>query len=207
MIYYRGSRNELPGRTGISHWVEHMLFKGTDTFPRRVRQGGGAAEGRLQRHDQPRLDDLLRDLSVGSHRTGAASGKRPHGQFALRRQETELERTVILSEREGSENSYFWLLNEEVTAAAFREHAYRHPIIGWRGDLHTMQRDDLFRHYRTFYTPRNAVAVAVGDFGRRRHVGADRPLLRQLAPGAGRRAASGNGNAPAGRTTHRAAGR
>ncbi|MEZ4612118.1 MAG: hypothetical protein R2838_18040 [Caldilineaceae bacterium] len=109
-------------------------------------------EGRLQRHDQPRLDDLLRDLSVGSHRTGAASGKRPHGQFALRRQETELERTVILSEREGSENSYFWLLNEEVTAAAFQEHAYRHPIIGWRGDLHTMQRDDLFRHYRTFYT-------------------------------------------------------
>ena len=78
--------------------------------------------------------------------------------------ETELERTVILSEREGSENSYFWLLNEEVTAAAFREHPYRHPIIGWRGDLHTLQRDDLFHHYRTFYTPRNAVAVAVGDF-------------------------------------------
>ena len=51
---------------------------------------------------------------------------------------------AILSEREGSENSYFWLLNEETQAAAFQAHAYAHPIIGWRGDLLTMQRDDLF---------------------------------------------------------------
>jgi len=78
--------------------------------------------------------------------------------------EFESERTVIISEREGSENSYFWLLNEEVQAAAFRTHSYHHPIIGWKGDLLTMQRDDLYDHYRTFYTPNNALAVAVGDF-------------------------------------------
>jgi zinc protease len=80
------------------------------------------------------------------------------------REETESERTVIISEREGSENSYFWLLNEEVQAAAFRVHSYHHPTIGWKSDLETMTRDSLYNHYRTFYTPNNAVAVAVGDF-------------------------------------------
>ena len=49
--------------------------------------------------------------------------------------ETESERTVILSEREGAENSYFWLLNEEVQAVAFQHHSYRYPTIGWKSDL------------------------------------------------------------------------
>ena len=49
-------------------------------------------------------------------------------------------------------------------AAAFQTHPYRHPVIGWKQDLLTMRREDLYEHYRTFYTPNNAVAVAVGDF-------------------------------------------
>jgi zinc protease len=79
-------------------------------------------------------------------------------------EEVESERTVILAEREGSENSYLYLLNEEMQAAAFQVHTYHHPTIGWRGDLLALTRDDLYRHYRTYYTPHNAVAVAVGDF-------------------------------------------
>jgi zinc protease len=71
---------------------------------------------------------------------------------------------VIISEREGSENSYRWLLNTEMQAAAFQTHPYRHPVIGWKEDLLTMGRDELYEHYRTFYTPSNAVAVAVGSF-------------------------------------------
>ena len=165
-IYYRvGSRNELPGRTGISHWVEHMLFKGTDTFPRgefdkAVARAGGVFNG-MTSHDWTTYFETFPSARI-ELALQVESDRMVNSIFDAG--ETELERSVILSEREGSENSYFWLLNEEVTAAAFREHAYRHPIIGWRGDLHTMQRDDLFRHYRTFYTPRNAVAVAVGDF-------------------------------------------
>ena len=76
----------------------------------------------------------------------------------------ESERSVIISEREGAENSYFWLLNEEVQAAAFQVHSYHHPTIGWKSDLQRLTRDDLYAHYRTFYTPNNAVAVIVGDF-------------------------------------------
>ena len=78
--------------------------------------------------------------------------------------ETESERTVIISEREGSENNYFYRLQEEVQAAAYLAHSYRHPVIGWKTDLSTMTRDDLYRHYRTYYTPNNAVAVVTGDF-------------------------------------------
>ncbi|MFN3929078.1 MAG: M16 family metallopeptidase, partial [Thermoflexus sp.] len=78
--------------------------------------------------------------------------------------EVEAERTVILSERHGAENSPLFLLGEQVQALAFQAHPYGHEVIGWPGDLQTMTREDLYRHYRTYYAPNNAIAVAVGDF-------------------------------------------
>jgi zinc protease len=71
---------------------------------------------------------------------------------------------LIISERAGSENNPAYLLSEEVQAAAFRVHGYGHETIGHLCDLQTMSRDDLYQHYRTYYTPRNSVAVAVGAF-------------------------------------------
>ncbi|MDQ3248754.1 MAG: insulinase family protein, partial [Chloroflexota bacterium] len=165
-IYYRvGSRNELPGTTGISHWVEHMLFKGTDQFPRgefdkAVSRAGGVFNGMTSQDWTTYFETFPAErielaLQVESDRMA-------NSIFDV--EETESERTVIISEREGSENSYFYLLNEEVQAAAFQLHSYHHPIIGWKSDLLTIERADLYRHYRTFYTPNNAVAVVVGDF-------------------------------------------
>ena len=79
--------------------------------------------------------------------------------------ETESERTVIISEREGSENSYFWLLNEEVQAAAFQVHSYRHPSSAGRRICVTMPAGrSLTTITGPIYTASNAVAVAVGDF-------------------------------------------
>ncbi len=78
--------------------------------------------------------------------------------------EVESERTVIISERQGAENDPLFLLSEEVMAAAFRVHPYGHETLGHMCDLQGMTRDDLYRHYRTYYVPNNAVAVAVGDF-------------------------------------------
>jgi zinc protease len=74
------------------------------------------------------------------------------------------ERTVIISEKQGGENSPRQLLSEEVQAAAFRAHGYGHETIGHLCDLQTMTRDDLYNHYRTYYAPNNAIAVAVGAF-------------------------------------------
>ncbi len=164
-LFYRvGSRNEMPGQTGISHWVEHMLFKGTPRFPagefdRAVARAGGVANGMTTQDFTTYFETLPAD------RIGLAldfeSDRMVNTEFDA--DAVEAERTVILSEREGSENSYFYLLSEEVQAAAFRLHSYHHPIIGWRSDLHQISHADLVRHYQTYYTPSNAVAVVVGD--------------------------------------------
>jgi zinc protease len=74
------------------------------------------------------------------------------------------ERTVIISEREGHENSPMFLLTEELQSSAIKAHPYHHEVIGWKSDLRTMTRTDLYDHYRRHYHPANAVAVAVGSF-------------------------------------------
>ncbi len=165
-IFYRvGSRNELPGTTGLSHWVEHMLFKGTEAYPRgefdkAISRAGGISNG-LTTPDWTTFFETLPseriDLAIDFE-----SDRMSNAVFDDA--ETELERTVILSEREGSENSYFYMLNEEVQSAAYHQHSYRYPTIGWKSDLQTITRDDLYDHYRRWYSPRNAVAVAVGSF-------------------------------------------
>jgi len=75
----------------------------------------------------------------------------------------ESERTVIISELQGGENDPDTLLDQELTAVAFKAHPYRHPTIGWLSDLQTMTREDLYGYYRRFYVPNNATLVVVGD--------------------------------------------
>jgi zinc protease len=163
--WYRvGSGDEMPGRTGVSHWVEHMNFKGTTHIPREEMKGiverfGGMWNGYtwidqttyLETAGRGALDQML---FIEAERMA-------HGLYD--RAECESERTVIISELQGSENDPDQLLDTEVTATAFRAHPYRHPTIGWLGDLQSMTRDDLYAHYRRFYVPNNATLVVVGD--------------------------------------------
>jgi zinc protease len=79
-------------------------------------------------------------------------------------EEVDRERTVIISERQGNENEPLFRLGEELQAAAFRVHNYHHQVIGDMTDLENMERDDLYSHYRTYYTPNNAVLAVAGDF-------------------------------------------
>jgi zinc protease len=163
--YKVGSRVERPGITGISHWVEHMLFKGTPKFPKReldrmISREGGTWNGFTWLDFTTYFETLPADrfdlaFAIESDRMVNAT---------FDRKEAESERTVIISERQGNENSPTFLLAEEVQAAAFRVHGYHHEVIGDLCDLQTMSRDQLYEHYRTYYTPNNAVAVAVGDF-------------------------------------------
>jgi zinc protease len=83
---------------------------------------------------------------------------------AFEPEEVASERTVIISERQGNENEPLFRLSEELQALAFRVHSYHHEVIGDMADLETMQRDDLYSHYRTYYVPNNAVLAAAGDF-------------------------------------------
>ncbi len=165
-IWYRvGSRLEPTGLTGISHWVEHMLFKGTQQFPagtldRAVARLGGFWNAFTFLDWTTYTETLPADtidlaLRLEADRMVNAS---------FNPQEVESERTVILSERQGEENNPLFRLGEEVQAAAFRIHPYHHEIIGDMPDLQRIQRDDLYRHYRSHYLPNNAVLTMAGDF-------------------------------------------
>ena len=163
--WYRvGSADEVPGRTGLSHWVEHMNFKGTVNIPREQMKGiverfGGVWNGYtwidqttyLETAGRGALDQML----------FLEAERMAYGLFEPA--ECESERTVIISELQGGENDPDQLLDTEVTATAFRAHPYRHPTIGWLDDLRSTTRDDLYAHYKRFYIPNNATLVVVGD--------------------------------------------
>jgi zinc protease len=161
--YHVGSKDERPGLTGVSHWVEHMNFKGSTRIPRDemktfVEKFGGTWNGytwidQTAYFETASRDSLDRMVFLESERMSSC---------LYDPQECESERTVIISELQGSENDPEQLLDVELTAAAFRAHPYRHPTIGWLNDLQTMTREDLFAHYRTYYTPSNAHLVIVG---------------------------------------------
>ena len=162
--YCVGSGDERPGQTGISHWVEHMNFKGTARLSREemtdiVERHGGFWNGYtwidqttyVSTAHRDAIDDLL---LLEAERMSACTYDAA---------ECESERTVIISELQGSENDPDQVIETEVTAAAMKVHPYRHPTIGWRGDLETMTREDLVGHYTRYYAPDNATVVIAGD--------------------------------------------
>lgn len=165
-IWYRvGSRNERPGITGISHWVEHLQFKGTPQFPGRVLDRLISREGGYW-NAFTFLDWTTYFETMPSEKIDLAlrleADRMLNSNFDP--QEVELERTVIISERQGHENEPLFSLKEHVQAASFRVHPYHHEIIGDMDDLQTIQRDDLYHHYQKFYVPSNVVLAIAGDF-------------------------------------------
>ena len=164
--WYRvGSRNEVPGITGISHWVEHMLFKGTQTLGKgeifkQVTKRGGYLNGFTSEENTVYFETVpAQHLELGLR---IESDRMVNATFDP--EEVGSERTVIISERQGAENSPAFHLSEEVVAAAFRAHPYRFPVIGYMSDLQAITREDLYHHYRTYYAPNNCNLVVVGDF-------------------------------------------
>ncbi len=163
--WYRvGSKDEGPGLTGVSHWVEHMSFKGSANIPRDqvkgiIEQFGGYWNGytwidQTTYTETATRDALDRMLFIEAERMGGCL-------FAP--EDCDSERTVIISELQGGENDPDTLLDQELTAVAFHAHTYRHPTIGWLSDVETMTRTDLYDHYRRFYVPSSATLVVVGD--------------------------------------------
>jgi zinc protease len=193
--YKVGSRDERPGLTGVSHWVEHMNFKGTTNIPRDqvkgiIEQFGGSWNGYTWLDQTTYLETASRDaldrmLFIEAERMG---------RCLYEPDDCESERTVIISELEGGENDPDGFLDQEVTATAFKAHPYGHPTIGWLSDLTSMTRDDLYGFYRRYYVPNNATLVIVGDIhaddtlARVRHhfegfaPGDDLPRLRTVEP-------------------------
>jgi len=165
-IWYRvGGRNELPGTTGVSHWVEHMLFKGSRRFgkgeiTKEISRRGGALNAFTW------IDCTAYFETLPSSEIDLALAIESDRIYDTRIEpdEAEAERTVVISEREGSENYPEFWLREEVQAVAWREHPYRLGVIGPKSDLRAMTREDLYKHYKRYYMTNNATLVMVGDF-------------------------------------------
>ncbi|MBI3911024.1 MAG: insulinase family protein [Armatimonadetes bacterium] len=164
-IWYRvGGRNESPGRTGASHWVEHMTFKAAGRFGHRevfrltARHGGHnngfTGEDFTLYYETLPAEHLDLALAIEADRMA---------NVHFEAEEAEQERGVILAERQGAENNPHYLLGEALLRTTFSTHPYGRPVIGLREDLLAMTADDLRAHYERYYRPENALLVIAGD--------------------------------------------
>ncbi|HLN62035.1 MAG TPA: insulinase family protein, partial [Symbiobacteriaceae bacterium] len=166
MVWYGvGSRNERPGITGLSHFLEHMMFKGTPQFPYGVLEDGVKLRGGMWNaftsHDYTSYYEVLpaRHLEFGLR---AEADRMVNMYFDP--DLTVRERGIIVSEREGRENSPTFWLYEAFMHEVFKEAPYRHHVLGYKEDIKATTAEALTEHYRRFYRPANATLVAVGDF-------------------------------------------
>lgn len=165
-VWYRvGSRDELPGKTGLSHFLEHMMFKGTPkygskVFSRLVQRNGGMDNAHTAKdhtaYFQIMASDRI-DLSVDLEADRMTN-------LILDPKEASSEKKVVMEERrmrseDDPQNSLFEIMN----ATALTTHPYRMPVIGWMSDIESLQRDDLYAHYKKYYSPDNAFIIIVGD--------------------------------------------
>jgi len=182
--YKVGSRDEIPGQTGVSHWVEHMNFKGTTNIPRDKVKGiiekyGGYWNGYTWIDQTTYTETASRDaldhmLFIEAERMTSC---------LYHPDDCDSERTVIISELQGGENDPDTLLEQELTVTALKAHPYRNPTIGWLSDLEAMTREDLYRHYRRHYVPNNATLVIVGDIDRDEAMRSVNRHFGKLVPG------------------------
>jgi len=160
-----GSRNERPGLTGVSHFIEHMMFNGTPKvgpgeFDRRMEFQGGRNNA-FTSDDMTGYTDWFPPAALEAMIEMEAD--RIQG-LALVPEVLESERGVIASERRlGVENDNDAILNENVRATAIMAHPYHWDVIGWMSDILSWRRDEVMAYYRTYYAPGNAILIVVGD--------------------------------------------
>jgi zinc protease len=188
-LWYRvGSRHERPGATGLAHFLEHLMFKGTarhgrGVFSRLVEQSGGHDNAFTSADVTGYYVDVAPDRVELVLRLEA---DRMRG-LLLAPREIEAERGVIMEERRSrTEDDPDGTLGEEVSALAFRVHPYGRPVIGWMEDLRRIGPRELRAFYDAYYVPNNALLVVAGAVrapavlaAARRHFG---PVPRGVLP-------------------------
>jgi zinc protease len=182
--YKVGSKNESPGITGISHWVEHMNFKGTKEFSKGdiwnlLERAGGFESG----YTWLDLTTYLETLPKDKLDLGLRMEKERMTSSLFDSSEVASERGVIISELQGGENDPETILDEKLWGVAFEAHPYRFPTIGYLSDLEKITRDDLYNYYKSHYMPNNATLVVVGDFEIDKIIPHIKELFENIPPG------------------------
>ena len=163
--YNAGSINEQAGKTGLSHLLEHMMFKGTPkygpkNFSKIIQRAGGVDNAGTTR------DYVFYYQKLAPERLSLAIELEADRMqnLIMDPKETLSERDVVMEERRMRyEDDPQNLVYEQVLAAAFNNHPYRWPVIGWMQDLKNITRDDLYNYYKTYYTPNNAMILIAGN--------------------------------------------
>lgn len=160
-----GSRDEKPGRTGLAHFFEHLMFKGTEKFPGkdfdRMIQANGGVNNAFTTRDYTgyyiNLPSSKLELAIDIE-----SDRMRNLLFDPK--EVQSEREVVKEERRYRvENSVYGILDEAIFKTVFKVHPYRWPVIGYMADLNAATIDDMKEFYRVYYAPNNAVVVIAGD--------------------------------------------
>lgn len=166
IVYYKvGAMDEPPGKSGLAHYLEHLMFKGTKNlapgeYSAIVASNGGRDNAFTSQ------DYTGYVASFASDRLDLMLGLEAERMTGLRltAEEIEPERRVVLEERLSRvENNPSAQLNEQAAAALYANHPYRIPIIGWAHEIKALTRQDILDFYRTWYAPNNAIVVISGD--------------------------------------------
>lgn len=166
MVWYRvGSADEPAGVSGIAHFLEHLMFKGTDTldpgeFSSIVAKNGGTNNAFTS------FDYTAYFQRVAADRLEIMMQMESDRMVNLKLDESEVltERDVIIEERnQRVENSPSSLFNEQMTATQYMNHRYGVPIIGWQHEITELSREDALDFYNTHYGPNNAILIVAGD--------------------------------------------
>lgn len=166
MMWYRaGSADEKPGVSGVAHFLEHLLFKATDTmeageFSRTVAVNGGSDNAFTS------YDYTAYFQRVASDRLELMMKMEADRMVNLRLTEADIltEREVIIEERnQRTENDPGALFGEQANAALYMNHRYGVPIIGWRHEMETLELEDTLEYYEQFYAPNNTILIVAGD--------------------------------------------
>ena len=166
MLWYRvGSRNEELGHTGKSHFLEHMLFKGTERFKKGeidlLTLKNGGANNAFTSHDFTAYY-----FNFASDRWEIALEIEADRMVncAFDPEEFEAEKKVVIEELKTGLDSPWGLLLQEQEATAYKVHPYRNPIVGWLPDVERATVEQQQAYYRRYYHPNNAALALVGDF-------------------------------------------
>jgi zinc protease len=166
MVWYRaGSSDEPPGSSGIAHYLEHLLFKGTDTlepgeFSATVAKNGGSDNAFTS------YDYTAYFQRVASDRLGLMMQMESDRMVNLRLTEEDIatELNVIIEERnQRVENNPGSLFREQKSALQYLNHPYGDPIIGWQHEMSNLGMEDALDFYKTYYAPNNAILIVAGD--------------------------------------------
>ena len=160
-----GSRNEVHGITGLSHFFEHMMFNGSKNygpkqFDRVMEANGGSNNAYTSENVTVYTDWFQKDALETIFKLEADR----ISHLTIDPKMVESERDVVLSERSTSlENSNYQVIAELVQSVAFQEHPYMFPVIGFESDIKSWTQQDLEGYFKTYYSPNNATVVVVGD--------------------------------------------